>query len=150
MQAKLLREKTGLKPQLSQVLYIDDDAEISTLVRYSLELFAGWYAATTDSRYAMEVAAAGPWNVILLENALDHGRGLSLYHQLKADPRTQAIPIILLTSRVMPADYKVYGQMAIAGVIAKPFNPVTLGTHIAGLMDWSDPCQASELTCQKL
>jgi CheY-like chemotaxis protein len=132
MQAELLREKTELKPQVSQVLYIDDDAEISTLVRYSLELFDGWYAATTDGQYALNVATASPWDVILLEVALEGG--LSLYRQLKADPHTRAIPMVLLTSRVMPADLQGYGQMAIAGVIAKPFNPVTLGAQIVDLL----------------
>lgn len=136
MHAELLREMTDLKPQISQILYIDDDSDISTLVRYSLELFSGWYVATTDGKYALDVATASPWDCIVLELALEGG--LSLYRQLKADPRIQDIPMVLLTSKVMPADFKVYSEMAIAGVIAKPFNPVTLGLQIANLLGWAD------------
>lgn len=143
MQSDLLRKNTEFELQVRQLLYIDNDAEISTLVRYSLELFAGLYAATTDSQYALNMATTSPWDVIVLEVALEGG--LSLYRQLKADPRTRDIPLILLTSWVMPADFKSYGQMAIAGVIAKPFNPVTLGQHIAALLDCRVPDQLNTL-----
>jgi CheY-like chemotaxis protein len=122
-----------------QVLCIDDDPSVAVVTQYSLELFNGWYVATTDDRYALELAASTPWDVILLEIGMGYGAGLSLYHRLLADPRTRHIPLVLLTSWVMPADYRRYRQLAIAGVIAKPYNPVTLGTDIAALLDWPTP-----------
>ncbi len=141
----LVRPEIGLYSRTKQVLYIDDDPAVAIVTQYSLELFAGWYAATTDARYALDVATSGPWDLILLETGRGDGAGQTLYQQLRADPRTRSIPIILLTSRLMPSDYQRYSQMAIAGVIPKPFNPVTLGTHIAALMDWSLPSPVQTL-----
>jgi CheY-like chemotaxis protein len=141
MPAALLQEKVDLGFQVRQVLYIDDEPSVAAIVRYSLELFAGWYAATTDKRYALETAANSPWDAILLEIGLDHGAGFALYEQLTADPRTKDIPLVLVTSRVMGVDYQRYSQMAIAGVIAKPFDPLTLGSKVADLLGWADPCQ---------
>jgi CheY-like chemotaxis protein len=139
MPAQLQQCQIGIKPPTRQVLCIDDDVSVVTVTQYSLELFAGWYVATTDDRYALEIATSGPWDAILLEIGMGYGAGLSLYQRLMADPRTQHIPLVLLTSWVMPADYQRYSQMAIAGVIAKPYNPVTLSTHVAVLLDWSVP-----------
>jgi CheY-like chemotaxis protein len=136
MQAELRQRQIEVQPSTRQVLCIEDDHSVAMVTQYSLALFAGWYVATTDDRYALEIATSGPWDAILLEIGMGHGAGLSLYQRLRADPRTQHIPLVLLTSWVMPADYQRYGQMEIAGVIAKPYNPVTLGTQIAALLDW--------------
>ena len=142
MLADLQQRQIEVQPSTRQVLCIDDDHSVATVTQYSLELFAGWYVATTDDRYALEMSTSTPWDAILLEIGMGDGAGLSLYHRLLADPRTRHTPIVLLTSWVMPADYQRYRQLAIAGVIAKPYNPVTLGRHIAALLDWSVPAQA--------
>jgi CheY-like chemotaxis protein len=123
--------------QPKQVLYIDDDPSVATITKYSLELFADWYAATTDTRYALDRATGEPWDAILLEIGPKNGAGFSLYHELTTHPLTRHTPLILLTTRLLPADYRCYDTMAIAGVIAKPYNPLTLGSQIAQLLGWS-------------
>lgn len=151
MQAKLfLRAEANSKYRLRQalstndepsfstrVLYIDDEPSISTIVQCSLESFAGWQVTTATGQQAVEVAKTGTWDILLLEIALYNGEGLTVYQQLTTDPSTRQIPLVLLTSKVMPIDFRTYQQMTIAGVIAKPFDPVTLGIQIADLLGWS-------------
>jgi CheY-like chemotaxis protein len=139
MLAELRQRPIEVESSTRQVLCIDDDYSVATVTRHSLELFAGWYVATTDHRYALEVVTTGTWDAILLEIGREYEAGFFLCQRLRAAPRTQHIPLVLLTSRVMPADYQRYRQLAIAGVIAKPYNPVTLGTHIAALLNWPTP-----------
>lgn len=129
---------TNSEPSFStQVLYIDDEPSIATLVQCSLEAFMGWQVTTATGQQAVEAAKTGTWDILLLEIALYNGEGLTVYQQLTTDPSTRRIPLVLLTSKVMPIDFQTYRQMTIAGVIAKPFDPVTLGIQIADLLGWS-------------
>jgi CheY-like chemotaxis protein len=129
---------TNDEPSFStQVLYIDDEPSIATLVQCSLESFTRWQVTTATGSQAFEIAKTGTWDILLLEIALYSEEGLTLYQQLTTDPSTRQIPLVLLTSKVMPIDFRTYKQMRIAGVIAKPFDPVTLGIQIADLLGWS-------------
>jgi CheY-like chemotaxis protein len=84
----------------------------------------------------LEQATAYSWDAIVFEIARFDGKGWELYDQLRMDLKTQTMPLLLLTSKVMRSDYQKYAQMAIAGVIAKPFDPVALGNEIAHLLGW--------------
>lgn len=112
-----------------KLLHIDDNPESRLFVQKSLnpEL---WQVSSCGSVQAMARARAELWQVILLEVALTDVDGLSLLKQLQYDPRTQAIPVILLTSRVMHHELEHYYQFKIAGVIAKPFDLLTLAQDI--------------------
>jgi CheY-like chemotaxis protein len=137
MQAELLRAEVSSKRKVKQVLYIDDEPSISLLVEYSLDLFTNWHITTATGRQAVEIAKTRNWDVLLLEIALSSEAGLTVYQQLTADSSIQATPLILFTSKVMPADFRTYKQMTIAGVITKPFDPMTLGSQIANLLGWT-------------
>lgn len=143
MQTELLRAKTDAKHQTRQILYIDDEPSISVLVAYSLQTFAHWQVITADGLQAPDIAKTGSWDTIVLEIALFDGAGVTVYEQLKNSPQTQATPLILLTSKVMPSDLRKYHQMDIVGVIAKPFDPVTLGSQISDLLGWCNPENAT-------
>lgn len=129
--------RSGLSQTIKQVLYIDDEAAIAMLVQYSLELLDKWQVTCVTGQQAVEVASNGIWDVILLEIALFDGAGIKLCQQLTTDPRTCRIPLILLTSKVMPVDFREYHRMSITGVIAKPFDPIMLGTQIVNFLSWS-------------
>ena len=59
---------------------------------------------------------------------------IALFNQLQADAITQQVPVIALTSRVMPWEIAQYRRLRMAGVVAKPFEPETLDTEIAQLL----------------
>ncbi len=134
MQTELMSPEASLSQPIKQVLYIDDEAAIAMLVQYSLELLDKWQVTCVTGQQAVEVASNGIWDVILLEIALFDGAGIKLCQQLTIDPRTCRIPLILLTSKVMPVDFREYHRMSITGVIAKPFDPLMLGAQIVNLL----------------
>jgi CheY-like chemotaxis protein len=129
-------EKLDLRNQPRHILYIDDDPVVCTIVQCCLERFNHWQVTTTPGRKILEQAGAYPWDAILLEIALFDSDGWAVHDQLVTNLKTQSIPLLLLTSKVMRSDYRKYAQMAIAGVIAKPFDPLTLGLKIATLKGW--------------
>lgn len=137
MLVPLQQDKKTTVAKTRRILCIEDEPAMATIVEYSLRLFAQWQPTTATGREALAVAKTQPWDAILLEIGLSGGVGLRLYDQLVHYPS----PLILLTSRVMPSDLRTYQQMDCAGVIAKPFDPVTLGSTMANLLGWPDPVE---------
>ena len=124
---------------VKKLLVIDDDVCVSEIVQLCLEYFEGWQVSTSCSGDALETARSEDWNALLLEVALQGIDGIDLVEQLQADPTTQRVPIVVLTSRVMPREMAHYRRLNIAGVVAKPFDVKTLGSEIAHLLRWSPP-----------
>jgi CheY-like chemotaxis protein len=65
--------------------------------------------------------------------------GVSVVATLQANPVTRHIPVILLTARVLPSDQARFAQLGVAGVIAKPFDPLKVWQQVAAIIGWDTP-----------
>ena len=86
-------------PAVATVLVADDSPTVRALVR--LELEAAGYAVVEaeDGRQALEAAAAGGVDVVLLDVEMPVLDGFATIDALKSDPRTADLPVVFLTSR---------------------------------------------------
>jgi DNA-binding response OmpR family regulator len=57
--------------------------------------------------------------------------GFAVYEILQSDPITRSIRVILQTVKVWPSDRAKFAQTAVAGVITKPIQPLTLTEEVA-------------------
>src|SRR5205807_6132051 len=65
--------------------------------------------------------------------------GLSLTRQLKADPATNAIPVVALTAHAMTGDRELALRAGCVGYIAKPIDTRTFGAEVSRyLVDTED------------
>ena len=62
---------------------------------------------------------------------------LSTVRALQQDERTRKIPVILLTAKVQAADRARFNNLGVAGLVAKPFDPMILHATVADLLGWS-------------
>lgn len=115
------------------LLLVDDDDDIREVASTALELVDGFRIVTaTNGRTALQKAVEHDPDGILLDVMMPVMDGLETVAELKADQRTAHIPVILLTARVdgeAPID-------DVAGVIAKPFDPMLLGGEVSRLFGW--------------
>ncbi|HEY9300174.1 MAG TPA: response regulator [Phormidium sp.] len=119
------------------ILVIDDEQDIRDVVQVSLEEFAGWQVATAESgQSGLQKVKIGNWDAILLDVSMPDMDGFSVFEQLKADCATNAIPVVLLTAKVLPSDLRRFAEMGVAGVISKPFNPVTVWQQVEEILKW--------------
>ncbi|MGF1569055.1 MAG: response regulator [Nodosilinea sp.] len=118
-----------------RIFAVDDEPFILTIVQLCLESFAGWQVTPCCTEQAFEQVGRANWDAILLEVGSQSGE--HLFRQLQAEPTTQAIPVVFLTSRVMPLEMARYHALGVTEVIAKPFDPQKLGTDIAARLGWS-------------
>jgi CheY-like chemotaxis protein len=122
-----------------KLLIVDDEERIRELVQACLEDLGGWDTVTAASgTEALRVAQTQPVDAILLDVSMPNMDGFAVYEQLQANSATKSIPVILLTAKVLPSDRAHFAQMGIAGVIAKPFEPVTISQEVADILGWED------------
>jgi CheY-like chemotaxis protein len=122
-----------------KLLIIDDEERIRELVQACLEDLGGWDTVTAASgTEGLTIAQTQPVDGILLDVSMPNMDGFAVYEQLQANSATKFIPVILLTAKVLPSDRAHFAQMGIAGVITKPFEPVTISQEVAEILGWED------------
>ena len=120
-----------------RVLIVDDDDAIREVAQTSLELVAGWEVEVASSgAQALGLAAADPPDAILLDVMMPSMDGPTTFASLQADPRTRHVPVVLLTAKVQPAERRRWERLGVAGVLAKPFDPLGLPGEVADLLGW--------------
>jgi len=118
-----------------RVLVVDDDRDIRELLAHKLSL-AGFEVVTVDEgAAALDAVEAEPFDLILLDVAMPGISGIDVCRQLREDPRTADVPIIMLTARTH-ATFATLGYMAGADMyLSKPFSPRELVDQVRALLD---------------
>ncbi len=114
----------------ARVLVVDDDEDIRSLVRITLELADYDVIAARDGVEGLELARTQSPDVILLDVMMPRMDGMEALAELRSDGRTSHLPILLLTARAQ-ADQAVKGLNAGADdYITKPFNTEELAARV--------------------
>ncbi len=119
------------------ILVVDDDDSIREITQMTLEVVAGWNVITADGgAVAIELARQHRPDAVLLDLMMPIVDGRATFKALRADPSTQHIPVILLTAKLQIGGAQMWDDLAVDGVISKPFNPMTLGAEVATMLGW--------------
>ena len=82
------------------------------------------------------MAKAGQPDAILLDVMMPEMDGPSTLREPQLAEETKHIPVIFLTAKVQGPDRRKFIELGVQGVIAKPFDPLTLGEQIRELLAW--------------
>ena len=126
------------------IYLVEDDASIRELVVYALSN-SGFEARgfDTPSAFWQAIAKATP-AMVLLDIMLPEEDGLQILKKLRADPRTQRTPVIMLTAKGSEYD-KVIGLEAGADdYIPKPFGMMELIARVKALLRRASDAPAPE------
>ena len=120
-----------------RILIIDDEDDIREVAALSLETVAGWEVVTASSG-AQGLAKATEYQpeAILLDVMMPGMDGPTTFRELRKNPATARIPVLLLTAKVQSSDQRRFADLGVAAVLFKPFDPLTLATQIAGVLGW--------------
>ena len=120
-----------------KILVVDDEADIREVARVSLEVVGGYEVATAASGpEGMAAATAQRPDAILMDVMMPGMDGLTAFARLQADEATRHIPVVLLTAKVQSSDRNRFSQLAVAGVLSKPFDPMTLAASLEEVLGW--------------
>ncbi len=121
-----------------RLLIIDDDEGIREVAQLSLELVGGWSVITAPSgRAGVEAARRERPDGILLDVMMPDQDGPTTLAELRGDDEVGGVPVVFLTAKVQAAERSRFAEMDVAGLIAKPFDPMTLPGQIAELFGWA-------------
>jgi two-component system phosphate regulon response regulator PhoB len=116
------------------ILVVEDEPDIRALVVHHLrrEGFACRTAAT-GAEALREVRASLP-DLVLLDVMLPEVDGLEVCRRLRADARTAAVPVIMLTARADEVDRVVGLELGADDYVAKPFSPKELVARVRAVL----------------
>lgn len=114
-----------------RILVVDDDKDIRTVVSMALTAVGGFAVEECSlGEDAVRMATALPPDLILLDVMMPGLDGPGTLRQLRETPQTADIPVIFMTAKIMPGEIEHYREIGAVGVIAKPFDPMTLSDEI--------------------
>jgi two-component system, OmpR family, phosphate regulon response regulator PhoB len=127
------------------ILVVEDEAPLVTLLRYNLEREGFAVLEAQDGDEAMAQAREQKPDLVLLDWMLPLVSGIEVCRQLRRNPETRAIPIVMLTARGEEGD-KLRGLDSGADdYVTKPFSPSELIARIRAVLRRARPVPADEM-----
>ena len=118
------------------ILLVDDEDDIREVAGLSLEAVGDWRVSSAASgTEAISKAEADRPDAILLDVMMPDLDGPTTFGRLQADPGTRGIPVILLTAKAQGGDLQRFQDLGVAGVLTKPFDPMTLPGQVAAILE---------------
>ena len=109
-----------------RVLVVDDEPDVLLLCRVNLEFAGHEVIDAMDSESGMAAAVEQSPDLVILDIMLPRKDGLAMLQELRADPRTADLPVVLLTAKTQGADQLTGFQSGADEYITKPFSPAVL------------------------
>ncbi len=116
------------------ILVIDDESDILELIKYNLNKEGYRAHCVTTGEEGLKEAEKRIPHLILLDLMLPGLDGLDICRQLKANPKTHNIPIIMLTAKGEEADIVTGLELGAEDYIVKPFSPRVLIARIRAVL----------------
>lgn len=118
-----------------RVLYVDDEADIREIVGLSLGL---------DPDITVEIASSGAEaltavqaqlpDLILLDVMMPDMDGPTTLFRLRERAESREIPVVFMTARAQRREIERFKTLGALGVIAKPFDPISLASDLKALL----------------
>jgi two-component system alkaline phosphatase synthesis response regulator PhoP/two-component system response regulator VicR len=118
-----------------KILAVDDEKHIVRLIQVNLER-AGYEVVTAfDGVEALKKVAEERPDLIVLDVMMPQMDGFETLKNLKANPQTRDIPVIMLTAKAQDADVFRGWQSGVDCYLTKPFNPLELLTFVKRIFE---------------
>lgn len=116
------------------ILVVDDESDIRELVRYHLARDGYWVACAETGEEALKLVRHQPPDLIVLDLMLPGRDGLEICRQLKADPQTAAVRILILSAKSEDADIVAGLELGADDYVTKPFMPQVLVARVRAIL----------------
>lgn len=117
-----------------KVLVIEDDEDIQELLKYNLvkEGYQPFQALTGEA--GLQAVRKKDPDLIVLDIMLPGLDGLEVCKQLKKDPKTEAVPVLMLTAKGEESDVVIGLELGAEDYMTKPFSPKVLIARLRAIL----------------
>jgi two-component system OmpR family response regulator len=120
-----------MKTELKRILYVEDEEDIRSIAKISLEDIGGFTVKFCDSgRVAIAEAEAFKPDLLLLDVMMPGLDGPATLCELRKLPALKNTPVIFMTARMQDSEIAEYKKLGVVDVLPKPFEPMTLADVI--------------------
>jgi len=116
------------------ILVVDDQEEFSRYVRRFLEQEGFEVIVARDGSTGLSIARKHQLDLVVLDLTMPDIDGLKVCAQLRADPRKQRLPILVLSARGSAADRVLGLETGADDYLVKPFDPKELVARVKALL----------------
>ena len=128
---RIARQRTA---RVATILVVEDEPAIQELITLNLEQSGYSPLRANDAEQAIELVRDELPDLVLLDWMLPGMSGIEFARRLRADRRTQDVPIIMLTARAEEHDKLSGLETGADDYITKPFSPRELNARIRALL----------------
>ena len=121
------------------VLIIEDEKEIRDLVRYNLEREGYRVAMAAEGDEGLERVFASRPDALVLDLMLPGRNGLEILREVRAEPLTRDLPVLVLTARATEMDKLLGFEHGADDYLTKPFSPRELVARVKALLRRARP-----------
>ena len=132
----------------ARLLLIDDDVRLTGMVGEYLRRNGYEVDAAGSLAAGRERLKSAQYDALLLDLMLPDGDGLDLTRELRAQPGTQRLPLLMLTARGEPLDRIVGLELGADDYLPKPFEPRELLARVKALLRRAAPATAPDEVLQ--
>ncbi|MCE9626699.1 MAG: response regulator transcription factor [Candidatus Eisenbacteria bacterium] len=120
-------------------MVIGDEKEIRDLVRYNLEKAGFRVAAAGDGEEGLRQLFAARPDALVLDLMLPGANGLEILREVRGEPATHDLPVIVLTARSAEMDKLLGFEHGADDYLTKPFSPRELVARVKALVRRARP-----------
>ncbi|HSA78781.1 MAG TPA: response regulator transcription factor [Nitrospirota bacterium] len=117
-----------------KILIVDDEPDLVELVSYNLKKEGFKVSTAPDGEEALEKVRKSSFDLVILDLMLPGIQGSELCRTLRSNPKTETLPIIMLTAKGDVAD-KIRGlETGADDYMTKPFSPKELVARVKAIL----------------
>ncbi|SPP99923.1 Transcriptional regulatory protein YycF [Candidatus Sulfobium mesophilum] len=117
-----------------KILVVDDEADLLDLISYNLTKEGYEVSTASDGGEALTEIRKARFDLVVLDLMLPGIQGMELCRIIRSDPKTEAVPIIMLTAKGEEVDRVLGLEMGADDYITKPFSPRELIARIRAVL----------------
>ena len=107
----------------SKILVVEDDHDIAQLLAITMKK-AGYEVAVTENGYeALTAIRRHPPDLVILDLMIPGIDGFEVCKEMKRDPKTGAVPVLIVTARGEEIDRIIGLELGADDYVVKPFSP---------------------------
>jgi two-component system phosphate regulon response regulator PhoB len=123
-----------MTPMTIRILIVEDEPAICEMLTFALADSGYRCEVAGDVRRARGLVADSNPDLVVLDWMLPGQSGIEFARELKRDPGTRDIPVIMLTARTQEADVVTGLDAGADDYITKPFSPRELAARIKAVL----------------
>jgi two-component system phosphate regulon response regulator PhoB len=127
------------------ILVVDDEQDVVENLEFNLRQEGFRTRRALTGKEALELAVLQPVpDLVLLDFMLPDIAGTEVCRRLRADPRTSAIPVLMLTARTEEVDRIIGFQAGADDYVSKPFSVRELLLRVRAILKRAAPASTQE------